>query len=113
MENSFNMCNICNIPKKMVPAKPGQYDSFMGCPNYKNHPPKIPQAQRNQLPQPQNGGKANFSEADPIKILADEIVGLRNDLKKLSRYVVIKFETPEEKQIRLVNEPKNIKDMEF
>lgn len=46
-------------------------------------------------PQPQNGAKINVSNIDPIKILSDEVMGLRSDfndrMDKMAEYLKAKL----------------------
>lgn len=68
-----NMCLECNVPLERVSAgvrKDGTtYDSFMGCPNYRNHKGKKGSHQ-----------KPNMSAVDPIKIISDEIIAMRDNM---------------------------------
>lgn len=106
MENQIPNCEVCGQPKNFIKAgvaKSGKpYPAFWGCPNRC----KVQPAQF-------NNGKVNMSAIDPIKILSDEIISLREEFRKTSRYLVMKLETPEEKKTRLANEPVNVSELNF
>lgn len=70
-----NLCLICNIPLEMRYPKPGQtWKAFMGCPNYKNHPPKITDK---PLPGAFKAPQTQQNAVDPNLVLLDEIQALR------------------------------------
>ncbi len=88
MENSFNMCNLCNIPLVMKHPRPGQtFKPFMGCPNYKQHPPKIQQA----TPQPQNRPTKNETKMSGDLIIIERLDAINARLDEFGKYLKSKL----------------------
>jgi hypothetical protein len=67
----------------------------------------------NKCKTPLNDTKPPQKDFKFENMVMEEFANVNEQIKKLSRYIVMKMETPAEKQARIANEPANVKNMEF